>query len=158
MQLLDFTLNVCYQPGEKMHLSNALSCLSIHDKAIGRQLRIWMCIHAIEELTGFDSFSVEKLYHHTSIDPDLQLLIKHINNGFPESFNKCLECIRPYFSFRDELSNCNELVLKDHNRVVIPASLKRQAINLLHNKAHLGLSKHWNMQGFACIGQVSQMT
>ena len=33
MQLLDFTLNVCYQPGDKMHLSNTLSHLSSHNKA-----------------------------------------------------------------------------------------------------------------------------
>ena len=69
------------------------------------------------------------------------MLIDHINNGFPDSSNQCPESIKPYFSFRDELSACNGLVLKGHNRVVIATSLRRQAINLLHNKAHLGLNK-----------------
>ena len=31
--------------------------------------------------------------------------------------------------------------MKGHNRIVIPESLRPQAINSLHNKAHLGLSK-----------------
>ena len=142
MQLLDYTLNVQYQPGDKKHLSDALSHLSSHYKATGKTIKILdVSIHAIEELTGFNSISVEKLHHHTSIDSALQLLIDHINNGFPESSNKCPDCIKPYFSFRDELSTCNGLVLKGHNRVVMPTSLRWQAINLLHNKAHLGLNK-----------------
>ena len=138
MQLLDNTLNVCYQPGDKMHLSDALSHLSSHNKATGKTIKnLNISIHVIEELTGFDSFSVEKLHHHTSIDSMLQLLIDHINNGFPDLSNQCPDGIKPYFSFRDKLSTCNGLFLKDHNRVIIPTSLRRQAINLLHSKAHL---------------------
>ena len=100
-----------------------------------------MSVHAIGELTGFSSISVEKFHQHTANDPDLKLLIDHINNGFPDTSAKCPECIHPYFSFRDELSTCNGLVLKGNNRVVVPASLRQQAVNLLHNKAHLGLCK-----------------
>ena len=125
MQLLDFTLNVCYQPGDKMHLSDALSCLSSHNKVTGKAIEnLDVSIHVIGGLTGFDSFSVEKLHHHTSIDSTLQLLIDHINNGFTESSNKCPDGIKPYFSFRDELSTCNGLVLKGHNRVVIQTRLR----------------------------------
>ena len=125
-----------------MHLSSALSHLSSNNNAIGKTIKnLDISIHVIEELTGFDSFSVEKLHHHTSIDSTLLLLIDHINNGFPDSSNQCPDSIKPYFSFRDELSTCNGLVLKGHNRVVIPTSLRRQDINLLHNKAHLGLNK-----------------
>ena len=98
-------------------------------------------IHAFEELTEFNSISVEKLRQHMTNDPDLRLLIDHINNGFPDTSVKYPECIRPYFSFRDELSTCNGLVLKGNNRIVVPASVRWQAINLLHNKTHLGLSK-----------------
>ena len=57
-------------------------------------------------------------------NPDLKLLVDHINNGFPDTSAKCPEYIRPYFSFRGELSTCNGLVLKGNNRVVVPASLR----------------------------------
>ena len=131
-----------YQPGERMHLSNALSHLSSHNMAAGKTIKnLDVSIHAIEELTGFNSISVEKLHQHTANDPDLKFLIDHINNGFPDISAKCPECIQLYFSFRDELSTCNGLVLKGNNRVVVLASLRQQAINLLHNKAHLGLCK-----------------
>ena len=65
MQLLDYTLNVHYQPGERMHLSDALSHLSSHNMAAGKTIKnLDMSIHAIEELTGFNSISVEKLHQH----------------------------------------------------------------------------------------------
>ena len=125
MQLLDYTLNVHYQPGERMHLNDALSCLSSQNMAAGKTIKnLDVSIHAIEELTGFNSISVEKLRQHTASDPDPRLLIGHINNGFSDTSSKCPECLWPYFSLRDELSTCNGLVFKGNNRVVLPASLR----------------------------------
>ena len=142
VQLLDYTLDVNYQPGERMHLSDALSRLSTHDNSKGKTIQdLDISIHAIEELTGFNSLSVDKLCLHTSKDQTLQLLIDHINNGFPKSSTKLSHSIKAYFSFRDELSICNGVILKGNNRIVIPESLRPQAINILHNKAHLGLGK-----------------
>ena len=46
-----------------------------------------------------------------------------------------------HISVLDELGICNGIILKGHNRIVIQESLRSQAINILHNKAHLGLSK-----------------
>ena len=108
-----------------MPLSDAISRLSTHNKNEGKTIdNLDVSIHAIEELTGFNSLSVEKICQHTSKDQSMQLLIDHINNGFP-----------------DELSVCNGVVLKGNNRIIIPESLRPQAINVLHNKAHLGLNK-----------------
>ena len=68
----------------------------------------------------------------------MQLLIQHINKGFLESSTKLPDGIKAYFSFRDELTVCNG---NGNNRIVIPESLRTQAVNILHNKAHLGLNK-----------------
>ena len=142
VQLLDFTLDVTYQPGAQMHLSDAISRLSTHDKNEGKTIaNLDVSIHAIEELTGFNSLSVDKICHHTSKDQTMQLLIQHINEGFPESSTELPDSIKAYFSFRDELTVCNGIILKGHNRIVIPEGLRPQAINILHNKAHLGLNK-----------------
>ena len=142
VQLLDYTLDVTYQPGANMHLSDAISRLSTHDNNKGTTIEnLDVSIHAIEEITGFNSLSVDKIQHHTAKDQAIQLLIDHINNGFPESSTKLPDSIKAYFSFRGELSVCNGIILKENNRIVVPESLKPQAINILHNKAHLGLSK-----------------
>ena len=125
-----------------MHLSDAISRLSTHDKNEGKTIAyLDVSIHAIKELTGFNSLSVDKIHQHTTKDQTMQLLIQHINDGFPDSSTKCPATIHSYFSFRDELSVCNCIILKGHNRIVVPESLRPQAINILHNKAHLDLNK-----------------
>ena len=142
IQLLDYTLDMRYQPGAQMHLSNAISRLSSHDSNTGSTIEnLDISVHAIEGLTGFNSLSVAKIHQHTTKDPAMQQLIQHINDGFSDSSAKCPEAIHPFFSFRVELSICNGIVLKGHNRIVIPESLRAQAVSILHNKAHLGLNK-----------------
>ena len=142
IQLLDYTLDVKYQPGAQMHLSDAISRLSTHNSNTGSTIEnLDVSVHAIEELTGFNSLSVAKIHERTTKDLSMQQLIQHINDGFPDSSAKCPEAIRPFFSFRDELSVYNGIVLKGHNRIIVPESLQAQAVNILHNKAHLGLNK-----------------
>ena len=142
IQLLDFSLCVIYQPGAKMHLSDAISRLSSHDNSKGKTIQdLNVSIHSIEELNGFNSLSVDKIRQHTAKDNSLQLLIQHINDGFPASSVKCPEIIRPFYNFREELSVCDGLILKGQHRIVIPETLRTEALQILHNKAHLGLNK-----------------
>ena len=59
----------CHQPGAQMHLSDAISRLSTHDKNEGKTIaNLDVSIHAIEELTGFNSLSVDKICQHTTKD------------------------------------------------------------------------------------------
>ena len=142
IQLLDYTLDVRYQPGAQMHLSDAISRLSTQDSNTGSTIKnLNISVHAIEELTGFNSLSILKIHQHTTKDPVMQQLIQHINDGFPDSSAKCPEAVHPFFSFRDKLSVCNGIVLKGHNKVIVPDSLRAQTVNILHNKDHLGLNK-----------------
>ena len=155
IQVLDFSLCVVYQPGAKMHLSDAISWLSSHNNSKGKTIQdLDVSIHSIEELTGFNSLSVDKIRQHTAKDNTLQLLIQHISDGFPASSVRCPELIRPFYNFREELSICDGLILKGQHRIVIPETLRTQALQILHNKAHLGL---WNMQECVCIGLGSQI-
>ena len=124
IQLLDYTLDMRYQPGAQMHLSNAISRLLTNDFNTGSTIKnLDVSVHVIEELTGFNSLSVAKICDCTTKNLSMQQLIQHINDGFPDSSAKCPEAIHPYFSFRDELSICNGIVLKGHNRIIIPESL-----------------------------------
>ena len=118
VQLLDFALDVTYQPGVQMPLSDAISRLSTHNNSKGTTIEnLDVSIHATEELTGFNSLSVDKIGQHTAKDQTMQLLIQYVNEGFPESSTKLPDSIKAYFSFRDKLTVCNGIVLKGHNRV-----------------------------------------
>ena len=105
IQLLDYTLDVTYQPGAQMHLSDPISRLSTCDNSKGTTIEnLDVLIHAIEELTGFNLLSIDKIHQHTTKDKTMQLLIQHINEGFPKSSTKLPDSIKAYFSYRDELT------------------------------------------------------
>ena len=124
IQLLDYSLDVRYQPGAQMHLSDAISRLSTHNSNTGSTItNLDVSVHTIEELTGFNSLSVAKIHQHTTKDLVMQQLLQHINDGFPDSSAKCPEAIHPFWSFRDELSVCNGIFLKGHNRILVPESI-----------------------------------
>ena len=118
VQLLDFTLDVTYLPGAQMHLSNPISRLSTHDQNEGKTIaNLDVSIHAIEELTGFNSLSFDKIHQHATKDQTMKLLIQHINEGFPKSSTKLPDSIKAYFSLRDKLTVCNGIILKGQNRI-----------------------------------------
>ena len=60
------------------------------------------------------------------------MLIKQIIEGWPDTCDQCPEPICDYFTFRHELSDVDGLVLKGSNHIVIPKSLRSDALTKLH--------------------------
>ena len=56
---------------------------------------------------------------NTQKDESFHLLLDHIHQGFPVSIKEMPDCIKPYFTFRDELAVVNGLILKG-DRILIP--------------------------------------
>ena len=140
LQILDYDLNIVYQEGSKMHLSDALSRLSMHQPNNGLTLPgMDITVHEIEACTNFSAVSLGNICEATLRGQDLKVLKTHITNGFPASSNQCPECIRPFFPYRDELTVYNGLVLKG-NCIVIPSELCNQLLHVIH-ESHLGICK-----------------
>ena len=140
LQILDYDLNIVYQEGSKMHLSDAISRLSSHKPDNGSTLPgMDITVHEIESCTNFSAVSLGKIHEATLKDQTLQVLKSHITNGFPVSSNQCPECIKPFFPYRDQLTVYNGLVLKGHH-VVIPTELQNQLLIVIH-ESHLGICK-----------------
>ena len=79
--------------------------------------------------------SLEELKSHTAKDEQLSSVIKHLVSG-----NKAVPAIinNHYKSIMNELSICDELVLKQ-DRIVIPESLIQRVIDRAH-ESHLGIN------------------
>ena len=123
LQILDYDLNIVYQEGSKMHLSDALSRLNTHQPSKGLTLPgMDITVHEVQACTNFSAVSLGKIHDTSLCDNELQVLKTHIINGFPPSANQCPECIRPYFPYRDELTIFNGLILKG-NCIIIPTVL-----------------------------------
>ena len=80
-----------------------------------------------------------KIKKATEADPDLNTLKQYVNDRFPKNKADCLESLRGYFNFREELAIIDGLILKGHC-CVIPSSLHEKVLEQLHC-SHLGIVK-----------------
>ena len=105
LQILDFDLDIVYQPGSQMHLSDAISRLSSHKLGKGNTIPgLDVSIHDVSICTGFNTTSIQTICEHTQKDESFQLLLDPLYQGFPVSIKEIPDCIKPYFTFRDELA------------------------------------------------------
>ena len=83
LYILDYQLNVIYQPGTKMHLSDALSH---NDNSKAKSIAgLDITVHDVEVFTEISPLSLVKIKCVTRDDPVLQTLKQYIQDGFPEN-------------------------------------------------------------------------
>ena len=131
LQQYDFTIE--YKPGKDMTLADTLSRLPSpgNNDTIDLDLTIGQ--------VRFSSEKIKSLQHETKHDPTLSKLIATIIEGWPDSIQDLPTTIRSFWSFRDELSVEDGIILKG-DRVIIPQNLQQDILNQLH-AAHQGIEK-----------------
>ena len=141
LYILDYQLNIMYQPGTKMHLSDALSRLTSHNN--NRKAEpikgLDVTVHHVQIFTEISPLSLAKIKCVTGEDPVLQTLKQYIHDGFPANTADCVESVHDYFNFTDKLAVVDGLIVKGHH-VVRPSSLQNEALRLLHS-SHMGIVK-----------------
>ena len=94
---------------------------------------ISMCKHLpISEVT------LQKIKQATKNDSTMEMLISVVKAGWPESKRHVPDEIVDYFTFREELSVQDGLVIFKGHRLVIPQSLRSEIQARLHS-SHLGI-------------------
>ena len=129
LHILDYELDVMYQPETKMHLSDALSRLTSHnDNSKAKSiLGLDITVHNVKVFTEISPLSLVKIKCVTRDDPILQTLKHYIQDGFPENKADCAESVQDYFNFREELAVIDGLIVKGHC-VIIPSALQNEAL------------------------------
>ena len=108
LQILDFDLDIVYQPGSQMHLSDAISRFSSHNPDKDDTTpSLDVSIHDVSICTGFNATSIQTICEHTQKDDSFHLLLDHIHQGIPTSIKEMPDCIKSYFTFRDESTVVN---------------------------------------------------
>ena len=132
-----------------MHLSNTISRFNIHDSDDARNSAFPIAdfnisIHEVEDITGFKSITMQQIASSTAMDVQLEELKKYIIQGFPESKHDCTELTHDLYDYRESLTVINGLVFKKDKHIVIPTSLKNDAMSKLH-RSHMGIvkTKEW---------------
>lgn len=142
LKLLKYKFTLEYLPGSKMYIADMLSRAFLKDK-FPEDIDMTQVVHAItlEEVLPIPSSDILKLQAATAADQDLSALTNFIRSGWvsvnPKTLNKELKI---FYGLRDELSE-NEGLIFLNDRLVIPKELRNYMVNLVHSKAHLGITK-----------------
>ena len=132
LRLQPYDVEVLYRPGREVALADALS----RDPAREQQH-----IH-LDLQVNFVQFSQEKLsliQDESAKDPTLSELREVITVGWPNKARELPQSLQPYWSFRDELSVEDGLILKGE-RILIPPKVQRYILDRLHD-GHQGSEK-----------------
>ena len=110
-----------HQEGSKMHLSDVISRLSVHDSDAAKSKAepiadFNISIHEISEITGFKSLMLQDIKEATIKDCQLTKLKTYIVDGFPKHKHECAEDIHSFFDYRESLTIIDGMVKdKSHN-------------------------------------------
>lgn len=138
LRLQCYNITLVYKKGKHMYVADTLS------RAPNSEIPPNTENDSFEVMTVsyISTARLEELRKHTAEDEVLQTLCTVIQSGWPTKEHGIRPALRPYFPYRDELTVENGIVMKGH-KTVIPSSLQREYINIVH-KGHPGLesTKH----------------
>ena len=97
IKILDYVVVFHHQEKNKIHLSDAISRLSVHDSDTAKSKDFNIPIHEILEITGFKSLTLQDIKEATSKDCQLTKLKTYIVDGFLKNKHECAEDIYSFF-------------------------------------------------------------
>ena len=131
LQRYDFTIT--YRPGKGMVLADSLSRLPSNADNSEINLDVKVC------LIQFSMPRLNELRNETRDDPVLHELMEYVISGFPEHRRHMSPETRRFWSFRDEITMDNGILMKG-KRVIIPARLKQSFLKDIH-VGHQGITR-----------------
>ena len=129
-----YDITLVYKKGKHMYLADTLS--RAPNKTVS-QSQATDDTFEVMSVSFISTNRLEELRTHTAQDQVLQTLSTVIHRGWPGKERSVHPSIRPFFPYRDELVVEDGIVIKGH-RMVIPHSLYREYINIIH-RGHPGI-------------------
>lgn len=149
MSLQRYQLKLKYVKGCEMHIADFLSRAPEESTGAEKQFEIYQLLAGEDiELVEFDQINaledvpvrdkqIKRIREATLNDPVLQQLRKTVIDGWPNEKRDVQREIEHFWNFRDDLSVCDNILLKS-NRIVIPLQLQRDILERLHS-GHQGI-------------------
>ena len=125
-----------YLPGLKNQLADCLSRVGGLQDSI-KLPKLSMC--QITSQLNSRSDSLQQLWEASHTEDTLAILKYTIQKGWPSTIKELPSEIQPYWTFREELTTEDGLILKG-TRIVAPSTKQAEILKLIHED-HLGLTK-----------------
>ena len=140
LKIVDKDIRFFYQNGPTMHISDALSRLPTHNTTAGNQQEVQGLKVSISEVSPVQSnVSFNQLREHTSKDQVMQQLLEYVMKGWPRMQKDCIEQLRAYHTFKEEISTIDGLLFKGQ-RLIVPSALRSKVLQVLH-RSYMGVTK-----------------
>ena len=133
LRLQRYDYSIRYRPGKEMVLADGLSRMPTSVESPEIPLNIQVCF------VQFSNKKIREIKEATQQDTTLHRLMEYIFHGFPEKQRDLHKDLKPYWSFRDELSLENGMILKGE-QIIIPAILHQEYLNAIHT-GHQGITR-----------------
>ena len=136
---LPYDFHTEWIPGKDIPIADALSRVSpLREENGGIQLPI---IH-VNYITGnlpVPATQMERIKISSANDSTLNELRKFVADGWPHDKRSLPKPLQTYWTYRDEISLEDGLLLKS-NRILIPESLRKETLEQIH-EGHFGIDK-----------------
>jgi transposase InsO family protein len=152
LRLQKYHIDVQYQKGKLMYISDALSRATTTKSDAQRMQEADYEIFRVEEELRFyqeveeitypiysnvSDQTMEKIKQSTSRDEALQTMMKMVYEGWPSDKTQIPLICKEYWPYRDEIS-CQDGIMYRGTRVIIPTSLRKQMLDQVH-ASHQGV-------------------
>lgn len=142
LRLQIYDLEVIYKRGKDLFIADTLSrCYQQDKECTLDENNIEANVSMITDNVniGVNDNNYNKFRTETNKDEELTKLKNIIMTGWPTDRSRLNKCLHPYWTFKDELTVYDDVVLKN-NKIIVPSRLRQEMLEKLHYP-HLGIDK-----------------
>ena len=112
-------------------------------------------VNAVMEQLPASNTKLNEIRIETEEDEALQKVIETMKKGWPKHKRICISTVKPYWSYKDDLTVVDGILLKG-DKIVIPTKMRPEMLKKIH-EGHLGISKcKWRARQSICWLGMSQ--
>ena len=142
MKLLQYSFKAEHVPGKELLDSDAFSRSPVEDPSIEDELaekEVQVYVDAVFNELPASAGKLEEIKECTRDDSLLMEVIRKMKEGWPELRKNCNKIVQPYWTYRDEITVVNGILLRG-NRIIVPTKLRAGMLKLIH-EGHFGMEK-----------------
>lgn len=139
VSLQNFDFELKYIPGKEIVVADHLSRSHLKDSSNTEEEKIEAFVAMIEQSLNVTDTRLEDIKEKTSNDAELQGVLKYIREGWPENKYEVCESAKPYYSYKEELSESKGIIYKN-SCIVVPRICRPLMLKNIHY-AHFGKEK-----------------
>ena len=140
LRLQEYDLSIINRPSKEMTLAEGFSRLP--NKKTNQEINLNVRVDFVQ----FSSEKLTQIHQATKADPILCELRETILQGWPNTFREINKNLQPYWSYRDELTIENGILMKS-GRIIIPKVMQPEILQKIHYD-HQGMEKVANQKLF----------